>query len=108
MPGGTDLESTTTQTRSFTRPITQPAQGRRTLQTTTHLDPQVTQLSDIPQVLLLTRVSMPVTATTQTLCALPSSASVLRSNEVMARNRFIDPLTLQATSPYVPSIQPIQ
>ena len=26
----------------------------------------------------------------------------------MARNRFIDSLTLQATSPYVPSIQPIQ
>ena len=92
LPGGTDLESTTTQTRSFTRPITQPAQGRRALQTTTHLDPQVTQLSGIPQ----------------TLYALPSSASVLPSNEVMARNRFIDPLTLQATSPYVPSIQPIQ
>ena len=33
---------------------------------------------------------------------------MLPFNEVMTRNRAIDPLTMQAASPYVPSIQPIQ
>ena len=77
-------------------------------QTITYPDPQITQLSDIQQVLLPTHEGIPVTTTTQILYTLPSSASVLSSNEVMTRNRFIDPLTMQAASPYVPSIQHIQ
>ena len=78
---------------------------RRAPQTTTDSDPQVTRLSDV---LLPTHVGIPVTTTTQTLYTLPSSASMLPSNEVMTRNRLIDPLTMQAASPYVPSIQLIQ
>ena len=66
MLGGTDLQWTTTQTRSFTQP---PTLERRAPQTTAHPDPQVTQLSDV---LLPTHVGIPVTTTTQTLYTLPS------------------------------------